>query len=592
MAQIKMFKFDTDGFPVENDPTADDFTINSLTMDAGGGGITMAGEKITGLGDASADGDAIGYQQTGAELGDLTITSGGDIDVAGGGELTGLPAVPTGATAAASKAYVDSLVSGLGWKEGVVTLNMLGTNDVATINALSGTLGDSYVMSDAGDLTEGAGADPTVAAGDIVEFDGTDWIILITNSGGFPPIGTRVILSGTGTLIAPHTDATDNDEIHEFGGASLTPTDTGDAVDSAAVLIQDPGHIGVYDNEGYTYEGTSPSGAWIQFTGTGNINAGDGLTKTANTLDVVGGDGIVANANDVAVDLATNPGLQFTSNKLDLLLKSANELAKDASGLYVVGVPDLFKIGATATGATVTAANLDTLTDVSNADSLHTHSAVGSHTIASHSDTSGTGAELNTLTDGSDAAGLHIHSASDLSMAHTDLSGVTSDQHHAESHTIASHSDTAATGAELTELTDGSTTSLHVHAGTAEAERIETGYTTDGTGVTAGDPVYISANGIVSKCLANNNNTRKYIGIAKTTVGASAAVEVVSAGKQSSVAITTPVAGALVYLAVAGGLTTVIPPATSGNHRMVIGKCANTVGQELHIEPQYLGKVN
>lgn len=37
--------------------------------------------------------------------------------------------------------------------------------------------------------------------------------------------------------------------------------------------------------------------------------------------------------------------------------------------------------------------------------------------------------------------------------------------HHAESHTIASHSDTTATGAELEELTDGSTTTLHAHAG-------------------------------------------------------------------------------------------------------------------------------
>jgi hypothetical protein len=36
---------------------------------------------------------------------------------------------------------------------------------------------------------------------------------------------------------------------------------------------------------------------------------------------------------------------------------------------------------------------------------------------------------------------------------------------HAESHTIASHSDTTATGAELEELTDGSETTLHSHAG-------------------------------------------------------------------------------------------------------------------------------
>ena len=38
------------------------------------------------------------------------------------------------------------------------------------------------------------------------------------------------------------------------------------------------------------------------------------------------------------------------------------------------------------------------------------------------------------------------------------------DAHHAESHTIVSHSDTSATGAELNELTDSSETTLHSHA--------------------------------------------------------------------------------------------------------------------------------
>jgi len=37
--------------------------------------------------------------------------------------------------------------------------------------------------------------------------------------------------------------------------------------------------------------------------------------------------------------------------------------------------------------------------------------------------------------------------------------------HHADAHTVASHSDTTATGTELETLTDGSTTALHVHAG-------------------------------------------------------------------------------------------------------------------------------
>lgn len=49
---------------------------------------------------------------------------------------------------------------------------------------------------------------------------------------------------------------------------------------------------------------------------------------------------------------------------------------------------------------------------------------------------------------------------------HDDLDGVSADDHHAQSHNIASHSDTTATGAETETLTDGSDAdSLHTHSG-------------------------------------------------------------------------------------------------------------------------------
>jgi hypothetical protein len=447
------------------------------------------------------------------QIGGLTISSGGDIAVSGGGELTGLPATPGGATAAASKSYVDGLISGVGWKQPVVAMGLVGNATVATINGLSPTAGDAYVMTDAGDLTAND-PDLTVAIGDIVEWDGTEWQIIVTNSGGYPPVDTRIVLSEQTTLVSPYTDATDNDKVMEFSGSSLTGTDTGDTVDKASVLVQDPGHIGFYDNLGFVYEGTVPSGTWIQFTGVGQIIAGAGLTKTAQTIDVGAGNGItvgadtvsvnadsttggniqpvnvVANgtgvdinaiagtgieadgsanlrlatqgngisggagstlsvdpdsetggntqpvtvaANGVGVDIsaiagtgleadgsanlriaaaaagdgltggggsalavnleASNPSLQISSDELGIkfdanggLQKAAagtgikiddtpNTLDVDSSGLKVVGLPSLFEVNDVAVGATVTAANLDDLTDGSNADSLHVHSA-------------------------------------------------------------------------------------------------------------------------------------------------------------------------------------------------------------------------
>jgi len=175
------------------------------------------------------------------------------------------------------------------------------------------------------------------------------------------------------------------------------------------------------------------------------------------------------------------------------------------------------------TDVTATTAELTQLTDGSNADALHTHAGGGGggtsahndisglndgdyihltsaekisfnlntskkheelHTIASHTDTNATGDELNTLTDGSNADALHTHAVGGggLLPCHNDLPGLNigdcihltsaekisfnlnTSKRHEELHTIASHTDTNATGAELNILTDGSNAdALHTH---------------------------------------------------------------------------------------------------------------------------------
>ena len=256
--------------------------------------------------------------------------------------------------------------------------------------SLTGTLvapsaGDAYVIDGSGAKYEG----------DLREWSGTAWAQIEAASGGFVASGVRAILGLTPsvTLIAPYTEASDDGKIVEFSGSSNTGADTGEAVSNAAVLVQDTYNDGYYDNLGFVYEGTVATGSWIQFTGIGTIIAGAGLTKSGQTLDVGAGDGIAVAADSVAVDLATNPGLEFSSGELLVkvsgdkgIVLSANgveieiddtpdTLDVDADGLKVVGLPSLFKVNDVAVGAGVTAANLDTLTDSSNADALHSHAS-------------------------------------------------------------------------------------------------------------------------------------------------------------------------------------------------------------------------
>jgi len=114
-------------------------------------------------------------------------------------------------------------------------------------------------------------------------------------------------------------------------------------------------------------------------------------------------DGISGNVTDANLNALTG-GSGPTSLHTHNLAEGAIDVTATAAEINQAldGIP-----------ANVTATNLDTLTDgVSNADSLHAHSG-GTHTIASHSDTTATGAELNTLTGGGDTV-LHSHGDSEV----------------------------------------------------------------------------------------------------------------------------------------------------------------------------------
>lgn len=193
--------------------------------------------------------------------------SGGTVT---GAVVTGL-SLPSLSTDAASKAYVDSLVQGLDAKASarVATTANITLSGTQTIDGVSVIAGDRVLVKD-----------QTSAAQN----------------------GIYLVAAGSWTR--------------------TTDADTWDELVSAFVFVES-GTANA--NNGYTCTiaagGTLGATAvtWTQFSGAGQITAGDGLTKTGNTLNVVTASSarIVVNANDIDLALTGVSAGTYSSVTVD-----------------------------------------------------------------------------------------------------------------------------------------------------------------------------------------------------------------------------------------------------------------------------------
>ena len=169
---------------------------------------------------------------------------------------------PTNPQDAANKRYVDAAVVGIDWKASV---------RAATTAAITLATG-----LENGDTLDGV----TLATGDRV-------------------------------LVKNQTDATENGlYVVAVSGAPTRSSDADTAAEitaSFAVFVEE-GTVNADSGWTLTNNGTITVGtselSFTQFTGLGQITAGDGLTKTANTLNVVPGDGLAVTADSVKIDRA------------------------------------------------------------------------------------------------------------------------------------------------------------------------------------------------------------------------------------------------------------------------------------------------
>lgn len=169
-------------------------------------------------------------------------------------------ATPTAPGDAANKAYVDNAVAGLTWKPAV---HLLATGNVA----LTGSTGD-------------------------LELDGHTALTDTHN-------GYRLLLTGQST------DTENGIYVYEDDGDTYTITRAADAdayteLKGATVFVQEGTTYGQSAwTQGNTYLTSFADQDWVQFSGAAQIVAGDGLTKTGNTLAVVGTSGRIYVGADV-----------------------------------------------------------------------------------------------------------------------------------------------------------------------------------------------------------------------------------------------------------------------------------------------------
>jgi len=285
------------------------------------------------------------------QLGKLSVSgvSGVGIDM-GSQPINNLALTPTLDHQATSKQYVDSLVQGLDPKGSV---RAVAVSDVASLSGATSVDGVSLVAGDRVLLTAQTSGNGAI--------DNGIWVV---QTGAW----TRPADFATGDECASAFTFVEEGTDYADSGWVCTTDDSADVIDTNA-------------------------NNWTQFSGAGQITAGDGLSKDGNTIDVNAGDGIEIVTDRVTVDLAaTNPGLQFVGTTPDAELAvlpdptggievsaagvkaklDGTTLQSAAAGLSVKGLPSLFEINGVAVSANVTAANLTELTG-GGVTSLHSH---------------------------------------------------------------------------------------------------------------------------------------------------------------------------------------------------------------------------
>jgi len=299
--------FDTNNFTVTTGAVAaKSITLGTTTLDLGSTDLTLAGLQQLDVDNIRVDGNEISSTDANGNI-SLNPNGTGTVDV-NSARITSL-GTPTQGTDAATKDYVDAARSGLDVKQSVraATTGPITRSNTQTIDNVPLVVGNRVLVKDQATASEN---------------------------------GVYVVANGAWSR------ATDFDEPFEVTAGVFFFIEEGDTNADCGFVITSNDPLVV---------GTDPL-TFSQFSGAGQITAGDALTKTGNRLDVAvaasGGIEISADALQLKSTVAGN-GLTYAAGVIDVagttdrITVSAN--AVDIASTYV-GQNTITTLGTVTTG--------------------------------------------------------------------------------------------------------------------------------------------------------------------------------------------------------------------------------------------------
>lgn len=325
------------------------------------------------------------------------VSGGATIDVASK-RITSV-ATPTGDTDAANKGYVDAVKTGLNVKDAA----RLATTGAITATYANGTAGVDATLTNAGTLAAlTLDSIPAVLDNRVLVKDQAaalqNGIYTVTNIG-----------SASVAWVLTRAIDFDNNPNGEVGGGDFIFVQEGTSQQNNGYVVTTNGVITI---------GTTAIG-FVQFSGAGQITAGNGLTKTGNTINAVGTTNRITVAAD-AIDIASTYVGQTSITTLGSIATgtwAAGVVAGQYGGTGVANTGKTITLGGNlttsgvfATTLTVTAATAVTLPTTGTLATLAGAESLSNKTItlSSFSGTTIAASGLITLTNTTDATAVGI----------------------------------------------------------------------------------------------------------------------------------------------------------------------------------------